>query len=110
MKPQDHSDTTLLVWADWLEENGEEQKAHELQEEIATPPVKEKRWNLEYRRYGFSGVGGGIREGDFGVGNVVGGARVGDHVGGGGGYVGGGLGTHVGGGDMVGGSDMVGGE
>ena len=56
MKPQDHSDTTLLVWSDWLEENGEEQKAHDLREEIANSPVE--RWDYEYYRGGGRRVGG----------------------------------------------------
>ena len=73
MKPQDHSDTTLLVWSDWLEENGEEQKAHELREEIAHPPVD--RWDWEYL------IGGGSRVGGI-VSGFVGGAAVGEDVGG----------------------------
>ena len=75
MTPQDHSDTTLLVWSDWLEENGEEQKAHELREEIANPPAR--RTISEYSRYGGSIVGGvgvsiGVDVGS-GHGNAVGG-------------------------------------
>ena len=70
MKPQDHSDTTLLVWSDWLEENGEEQKAHELREEIANPPAD--RWSSDNRRSGVVGVDGRIG-GDY----VGGGGRSG---------------------------------
>jgi len=65
MKPQDHSDTTLLVWADWLEENGEEQKAHELREEIANPPAN--RWHYAFYK------GGGRRVGGYDGGSIVGG-------------------------------------
>ena len=104
MKPQDHSDTTLLVWADWLEENGQEQKAHDLREEIETSPAK--RWNWEHRRYG------GISVGDAGDRNDIGGCVGGDISGivgsrvGCSTRVGGGMNTGVGDGrDSVGGVD-----
>jgi len=81
MKPQDHSDTTLLVWSDWLEENGEEQRAHDLREEIANPPAK--RWDYDYYwsnaadvgAIGLHGVGGAgtSNYGISGAGMVVGG-------------------------------------
>ena len=66
MKPQDHSDTTLLVWSDWLEENGEEQKAYDLREEIASHPAE--KWSYEqFSRGGYlvgsdrgDSVGGGF--------------------------------------------------
>ena len=74
MKPQDHSDTTLLIWADWLEENGEEQKAHELREEIANPPAQ--RWRAEHYRDGID-VGGGTDNISYRVGNGAAGASVG---------------------------------
>ena len=75
MKPQDHSDTTLLVWSDWLEENGEEQKAYDLREEIANPPAM--KTNQESRlSIGVGGIGdnraGGFNSID------VGGFSVGD--------------------------------
>ena len=73
MKPQDHSDTTLLIWSDWLEENGEEQKAHDLREEIANPPAR--RWSYEYHYcIGGTHVGGGDeRVGSIATGEDVGG-------------------------------------
>ena len=75
MKPQDHSDTTLLVWSDWLEENGEEQKAHELREEIANPP--RKRWGYTSCSSG-TAVGGDVFSG---VGGISGGSGVGGGIG-----------------------------
>ena len=80
MQPQDHSDTTLLVWSDWLEENGEEQKAHDLREEIANPPAR--RWSLEYWNIGIVGGVGGDSVG--GNGTVIAGGNdiIGAHVGG----------------------------
>ena len=73
MKPQDHSDTTLLIWSDWLEENEQEQKAHELREEIAHPIIT--LWCWEYLGYSGSRVGGGY--------DAVGGCLSGEDVGGG---------------------------
>jgi len=83
MKPQDHSDTTLLVWSDWLEENEQEQKAHDLREEIVNPPAQ--RWGYTFRSYGGRCVGGDYGServaGDGGY--VVGGSPIGERVGGG---------------------------
>ena len=87
MTPQDHSDTTLLVWADWLEENEQERRAHELREEIANPPIM--KWNYEYRRFTVGGqvgnyacgVGGAGSNGIFVGGIDVGGGFVGSEVG-----------------------------
>ena len=97
MKPQDHSDTTLLVWSDWLEENGEEQKAHDLREEIANPPAN--RWSNDYRYHdGVGSIGGFVVGGDY-AGGVVGGI-IGENVSDGHGFYIGGAGI---GGDTVGG-------
>ena len=100
MQPQNHSDTTLLIWADWLEENNEEQKAHDLREEIAHPPA-DHRWTGDHFRYsGGSTVAGsvfGAYVGDHNIGgvaccsdpgvgsidNIVGGGHSGRCVGGG---------------------------
>jgi len=101
MQPQDHSDTTLLVWSDWLEENEQEQNAHDLREEIVNPPAR--RWDWEYPRHGVGSspigerVGGGCavdytssRIGPTGYGIDVGGHGGGHRVGGVGDTVGGG--------------------
>ena len=108
MQPQDHSDTTLLVWSDWLEENGQEQKAHDLREEIATPLVK--RWDWEHRPRatiastigvgGFVSINVGCRRfgTDVAAALLVGGTSIGAHVGDGGNLGIGGRGDGVGGG------------
>ena len=88
MKPQDHSDTTLLVWSDWLEENDEEQKAHELREEIANPHAEKWSYQYRYRSRGNYVGGGDDRVGsiatgeDVGVGGVNGVGGDGENVGG----------------------------
>src|SRR5277367_6791868 len=83
MQPQDNHPYSILVYADWLEENDQIHLSQEIREEI----YYVNNWVYEYTINGGGGVGG------------VGGGRVGGRVGGGSVGGGGGVGG-VGGGKM----------
>ena len=77
---QDSSDSSLLVYSDWLEDEGRLEEAEEVRRGTREP--KTQRWIYEWRVFisgvggDGGGVGGGVGGGDGAGGGVVGGGSL----------------------------------
>ncbi len=98
MRPASSADIDLLIYADWLIDQGYEKEAEWLRESIESP--EGIAWCWEYRSIGVVGGGGAD------IAGVIVGSGFGANVGGGGNTVGGGSVDEVGaGGSVVGGGN-----
>jgi hypothetical protein len=72
MSPMDSHDESLMVYADYLEEHGDQEKADEIRSSLDSGP--ELSWQYEYRvgGVGVGGVGVVVGVGGGGVGGVGG--------------------------------------
>ena len=95
MEPLSNNDDDLLIYCDWLEDEGKSQEAEDLREDILEPNVDS--WYAEVRNYSQTGSGGSPSVGGSGSRDVGVRGRGFKGVGGSVGGVGCGRGTEVGG-------------